>query len=367
MSWPNVTDSGGVVWTTSGRAAIFLALRALGVKPGDRVLVPTYHCPTMIAPAVHLGAMPVFFSITATGGPDLAYLRTLDTSGVKALLVAHYFGLAQPVRQLRRFCDERGIALIEDCAHAFFGESEDLPIGATGDVAIASLSKFFPVTEGGCLVARRSLDAVRPAHRSWRDSVRLGWDAVELGARYRRLAWLDSPVRALAAAKDLLRGRNTGGLQLASDPTDDSLAGLTQIDEAQAQRSPARITRWLVEAADVERIVTNRRRNFALFDSLLSDCARAWPLANDLPTTAVPYVFPLRVKNPEPVYRRIRARGVPVFRWDIAWPQTPEIPGDVGLTWAREIFQLACHQDMEEADVRLVAHELRAILDVECE
>jgi aspartate/methionine/tyrosine aminotransferase len=55
---PSVLDQRNVLFTTSGRAAIALALRALGVAPGDRVLVPTYHCPTMIAPVVSTGADP---------------------------------------------------------------------------------------------------------------------------------------------------------------------------------------------------------------------------------------------------------------------------------------------------------------------
>src|SRR5262252_9349500 len=54
-----------VIFASSGRAAIFLGLEALGVGPGDRVLVPTYHCPTMIAPIVRLGAKPLFYPINA--------------------------------------------------------------------------------------------------------------------------------------------------------------------------------------------------------------------------------------------------------------------------------------------------------------
>ena len=117
-------------YTTSGRAAIALALRVLGIRPGNKVLVPTYHCPTMIAPVVRAGAQPMFYPITATGGIDLEWLQRADLVGARAMLAAHYFGIPQPMSEVRAFCDSYRIALIEDCAHAFFGLSDGAAVGA---------------------------------------------------------------------------------------------------------------------------------------------------------------------------------------------------------------------------------------------
>ena len=110
------------------------------------------------------------------------------------MLAAHYFGLPQPMAAMRAFCDERGISLIEDCAHAFFGVSDDRPVGSWGDVAIASLTKFFPVPEGGLLAsATRPLDSLFLTPRSFRDELKAAADAIEIGARHDRfpgLNWL---------------------------------------------------------------------------------------------------------------------------------------------------------------------------------
>src|SRR5690349_21294936 len=133
--------------------AIALALRALQIRPGDKVLVPTYHCPTMIAPVVQCGAQPMFYPVTASGDVDLKWLQRTTLAGARALLATHYFGIPQPMSGLRAFCDAQRIALIEDCAHAFFGVSEGVPLGSLGDMAIASLPKFFPVSEGGLIVS----------------------------------------------------------------------------------------------------------------------------------------------------------------------------------------------------------------------
>ena len=147
---PCILDHPVTVYTSSGRAAIALALRELRIGRGDRVLVPTYHCPTMIAPVAASGATPLFFPIDAGGTPRIESLATNDDlSGVRAMIAAHYFGLPQPMARIRRFCDERNIALIEDCAHAMFGQADGRPVGSWGDYAIASLTKFLPTTEGG--------------------------------------------------------------------------------------------------------------------------------------------------------------------------------------------------------------------------
>ena len=98
---PCLIDLPGLHYTTSGRAAILLALEVLGVGPGDQVLLPSYHCPTMVAPPVSLGALPRFYPIDANGTPHLAWLAAQDTTRVRVLLAAHYFGLPQPMGAMR--------------------------------------------------------------------------------------------------------------------------------------------------------------------------------------------------------------------------------------------------------------------------
>jgi len=357
---PSVLDQRHVLFTTSGRAAIALALRALEVRPGDRVLVPSFHCPTMIAPVVNAGAEPVYFPITATGGADVGYLERMEPTRVRAVLAAHYFGLPQPMSRLRRFCDERGIALIEDCAHAFFGSSEGRTVGGWGDFAIASLTKFFPVSEGGCLVsASRPLEGfmldARPLIHELKSLAR----AVEAGTMHRRFSGLNTAFRAVFGLASVLRGhRRAETAEPADDDEPDAMPAYRFNDSIVGARI-TRAARWIVRRVDLGRIVALRRRNYALLASLLADGPGAAPHLCELPEEAVPYVFPLRVQNPEPRYRALRAARVPLFRWDQLWPGTPVIPGDHGLDWAHEIFQLGCHQDMAEADVRVLAGIVR--------
>jgi dTDP-4-amino-4,6-dideoxygalactose transaminase len=358
---PSVLDQPHVLFTTSGRAAIGLALRALAVAPGDKVLVPSFHCPTMVAPVVSAGAEPLFFPVTGTGGADIDHLERVDLRRVRGILAAHYFGFPQPMARLRRFCDERGIALIEDCAHAFFGTSEGRPVGGWGDFAIASLTKFFPVSEGGCLVsATRSLAGFVLGSRPFLHELKSLANAVEVGTLHRRFFGMNALLRAVFGLEGVLRGRQLSERPAVED--DFETAPAFEFDDS---LSGARITcaaRWTVGQVHHARIVDLRRRNYALLSTLLAEVPGAAPHLRALPDAAVPYVFPLRVRDAaEPRYRSLRAARVPLFRWDQLWPRTPVIPGDHGRDWANGIFQLGCHQDMTAAEVRAVAAIVRRI------
>ena len=355
---PGVLDVRHRRYTASGRAAIALALRVLGVVPGDRVLVPTYHCPTMIAPVVRGGALPVFYPITESGSVDLQWLERAALAGTRAMIAVHYFGFPQPMSRLRAFCSANRIALIEDCAHAFFGISDGAVVGTWGDLAIASLPKFFPVPEGGVLLsATRDLKEFDLAPCSWRDEVKSLADAIEVGASHARFPGVNALLSGVFGLKTRLRSRyhpvhapasqGGDGTSLAIDPRFDSLR-------------PVVVARWIVNGAHHSRIVEHRRRNYAILASRLSRIDGARPLRPDLPDDVAPYVFPLYVDTPSASYQRLRSAGIPIFRWDEVWPGTPALAGDHGLDWADRVFQIGCHQDLSVHDIEAMASTIRA-------
>ena len=335
-------------FTTSGRASILLALEALGVGPGQGVLLPTYHCPTMVAPVAHLGATPVFYPIDAHGAPRLDWLSQQDLHGVRVLLAPHYFGLPQPMRHLRQWCDDRGLALIEDCAHALFGQAGERPVGAWGDVAIGSLTKFLPMPEGGCLVMNRQallprLSAVRTITQ-----MKAAVDVLEVGASQGKLRGLNTLV---SGGLNALRSFRGGSKPSAVEPEAlhsgaDAAGAELLIDADLAHRGLARPCQWLAEVLPRGRVVEQRRRNYERLLHGLSGHTGLRPLVPELPPGCVPYVFPLWVDTPDPGYAELRQLGMPVFRWDRLWPGMPAIPNDHGRLWSHHVIQLACHQDL---------------------
>jgi hypothetical protein len=364
---PCILDNPEVRFTTSGRAAIGLALRALGVGLGDRVLVPTYHCPTMIAPVVAAGAEPIFFPIEASGAPLLKALEAIDTSGVRAMVAAHYFGLPQSMAALRSFCDGRGVALIEDCAHSLFGTADGRPVGQWGDYAIASLTKFLPVVDGGCLVSRGGLEQVpRLRSQPLANQAKSLANALELGARHHRLRGLDFALtRAFALAQSLRSRRAPNGNADLRDDAENGSAHdwLGDFNPQTTLGCTSTIwTRWCARHVHRERIVALRRRNYAHLARLTTGIAGMRPMQPALPDDAAPYVFPLWVERPEATYQAVRAAGIPVFRWDETWPTRPTMPNDSGRIWATHVFQLGCHQDLRPEDLVLMADALVRIV-----
>ncbi len=322
---PEVISLPHCLFTTSGRAAIGLALAELGVGQGDSVLVPSYHCPTMVSPIVAAGAIPVFFPIDEQGLPVVSALERMDLQRVKAMLAAHYFGVPRALSQTRQFCDRHGIALIEDCAHSFFGEAEGRQIGAWGDLAIASLTKFFPVPEGGCLIsARRALTKSHLGEQGWIASLRQTMNTIEVGAGHGRFAPLGRLLIASFAARDLLRGRRSVSAASLLEVTEpDPESATPWFDEELARQRPAAVARFIVQHANRQRIVERRRRNFQLLAESLAGAPGLSVLTTALPESAVPYVFPVWVEEPERSYHALRRAGVPIFRWDILWPGVP--------------------------------------------
>jgi dTDP-4-amino-4,6-dideoxygalactose transaminase len=346
--------------TVSGRAAIGLALQALGVRPGERVLVPTYHCPTMITPIVAAGAVPVFYPISSSGGPNLAWLGERGTVGARAMLVAHYFGVPQAMAGIRQFCDANGLALVEDCAHAFFGASDGRAVGRWGDVAIASLTKFFPVPEGGLIVSNEvPLQHLQLSPRPWFDGLRAIADAIQVGAEHGRLKGFNTVLQALFGAKALLRRKAS------KEQPSQAVAAADAADELLRPAEPAGAALWITRHVHPGRIAACRRRNYARLARRLSGLRGAYPLVPELPAGAVPYVFPLFVHRAEDVYQPLRRSGIPIFRWDQRWPDTPTLQGDQGLAWSSHVFQLGCHQDLTEDDIERIASTVRLIVEHE--
>jgi dTDP-4-amino-4,6-dideoxygalactose transaminase len=315
----------------------------------------------MVTPIFAAGAIPVFYPIGSTGSPSRAWLEQRGKPHARAMLVTHYFGIPQAMAGIREFCDQNRVALIEDCAHAFFGVSEGRALGQWGDVAIASLTKFFPVPEGGLIVSNDvPVEQLQLSPRPWMDELRAIADAIQLGAEHGQLRGFNTVLQALFGAKALLGSKAPMGRQ-----PQEALARTDMADELMKATEPAAAALWISRHVHRGRIAACRRRNYARLARRLSELRGAYPLVRELPPGAVPYVFPLYVYRAEDVYQPLRRTGIPIFRWDQLWPDTPTLEGDQGLAWSRHVFQLGCHQDLTEDDIDRIASTVRQIVDGE--
>ena len=137
---------------TSG---LHLALAALGIGPGDEVIVPDVTWIASAAPISYVGAVAVFADIDErTWCLSSQSVRECITEKTKAILAVDLYGGIADYEALRLLADEHGLKIIEDAAEAFGSEYEGCKAGTLGDVAAFSFhgSKTMSTGEGGMLV-----------------------------------------------------------------------------------------------------------------------------------------------------------------------------------------------------------------------
>ena len=188
---PCVLDQGLRLDVSAGRIAIARALEMMDLAPGDKILVPAYHCASMIDPLAWVDAEPVFYRLKDDLSADLSDIESKLDPKVRALVIAHYFGFPQDLASSRALCDRHGLFLLEDCAHSLFGSQCGLALGTVGDYAITSLTKFLPVREGGTLVARdERLRAVKLRSQGLTASLVEAFSTLQDSIEHRRLGLL---------------------------------------------------------------------------------------------------------------------------------------------------------------------------------
>jgi perosamine synthetase len=138
----------------NGTATMHTALAALGVKPGDEVIVPPLTMSSTALAVLHNGSVPVFADVDPeTFNIDAASVRARVTDSTRAVISVALYGLAPDYDALLAVCRERGLYLIEDNAECLLGEYRGAAVGRQGHFASFSFqaSKHITCGEGGML------------------------------------------------------------------------------------------------------------------------------------------------------------------------------------------------------------------------
>jgi len=363
----SIEDAGRVVWLTSGRVAIALGLEYHGISGGDEVLLPAYNCSTMVDAIEAVGAVPVFYRCDVDLSPDMADVEGKISERTKAMLAVHFFGFPQQIERFVELSRSHGLVLIEDCAHAYFGEYAGRPLGAFGDFSIASAMKFFPVSDGGCLVFP---DGSVP-ERQLR-SGGLGFEIksivnnVERAVRYGRFSLLKWPLSLLIACKDRAWSaikKRSADVDHAKNDGHESLGpnssyGGFGFDHHWVNVRISWFSRLLIRYLPRARNVEKRRSHYLKLLASLSGFANAKPLFNKLSDGVVPYVFPLVVTPVDEVFRELKTAGVPILRWE----DIDQSVCDVSSRYSRELLQFPCHQDVSDEELTWMIERIRSAL-----
>ncbi len=172
---------------SNGTVALHLALLALGIGPGDEVLVPDL---TFASPAnmvILTGAKPVFVDVTREYWCiDPSEVKSKITPRTKAIIVVHLYGHPASMDEILEIAREDNVYVIEDCAEAHGAQYKGRKVGTFGDIATFSFyaNKIITTGEGGMIVTND--DEVADRVRLMRDhGMRPRYWHVVLGFNYR--------------------------------------------------------------------------------------------------------------------------------------------------------------------------------------
>lgn len=133
----------------SGTAALSVGLQALGVSPGDEVIVPAFTYFASASSVTGIGAKPVFVDVEPQRfGLDPAKLEAAITPRTKAVMPVHLYGLAVAMDPILAAAARHGVAVLEDAAQAIGAVDAGAPVGAKSAGAVLS---FFPTKNLGAL------------------------------------------------------------------------------------------------------------------------------------------------------------------------------------------------------------------------
>lgn len=310
--------------TSSGSTALEALLEAVGVGPGDEVIVPPFTFVATSNAVLQRGARPVFVDIepdTFNLDPHRVEETLRGRSHVKAVLVVHLYGLPARMDAIGEIASRHGVLVLEDAAQSHGAALGGKPVGSFGDGAIFSFypTKNITTGEGGMIVTSDP----RIASRS-RLLVHVGVD----GAAYRYE----------------IIGHNYRMTNIAAALGCSQLRRLDAVNAAR-RRNAARLTAGL---RDLPGIVppTEPEGMFHVYNQYTIRCAQRDALAVHLAEhgigTKVYYPHPL---PQTPAYRGVEIAGGP-------WPEAERA--------CQEVLSLPVHPGLRDEDVDAVVDAVRS-------
>ncbi|TJW11348.1 DegT/DnrJ/EryC1/StrS family aminotransferase [Parvibacter caecicola] len=184
-------DCGNAVALATGTSALHLAMKLVGVKPGDEVLCTDMTFSATVNPVAYEGGIPVFVdSEYETWNMDpVALEKAFELHpSAKVVVLAHLYGTPAKLDEIRAICDAHGAYIVEDAAESFGASYKGVQTGRFGDTGVISFNgnKIITGSAGGMLLTQSEADAKRARKWSTQSRENAPWyQHEELGYNYR--------------------------------------------------------------------------------------------------------------------------------------------------------------------------------------
>lgn len=296
-----------------GKSAYWQVIKKMNLKSeADEVIIPAYICRDAIAPFEAKGITLRYYDISKSLTVNMVRLMDLITYRTRLVVVVHYFGFVQDMQRIILFCLKHHLKVMEDCALAYGSRRDGQWAGNFADFALFSLMKYFPIPDGGLLLAKEG--DVSPttslcSSHNWRV--------------YRFLAnslWNGLEARLGFSVKGLFKFLKEHFFSEKNEqPVNKDL-----IDMWEKGASVATL-RILNNLESWKTILEKRRKNYLMLIDSIKDCKWLNPVFEGLPEGICPMHFPVLTKDREYVRKRLESHGVPSY----PWPYEKDLPHKV--------------------------------------
>lgn len=208
------------ICVVNGTAALEIALKAVGVGPGDEVITSPYTFIATVNAVITVGATPMFVDIDPeTAAIDIDQIEGAITAKTRAILPVHIAGQPANMDGILAIAQKHHVRVVEDACQAWGAEWRGQRVGALGDLGTFSFqaSKNITAGEGGIIVTNDDYlaDLCWSLHNVGRHKGGLWYEHVRQGGNYRMTEWQGAILLAqLDRADDLARRRHENALYL---------------------------------------------------------------------------------------------------------------------------------------------------------
>jgi len=321
----------GTTFFSRGRHAVWQGVQALGLVPGDELLVPAYHEGPEVEAFSRAGLRCRFYEVGDRLEPDETELEALLDPSVRALYLIHYLGFPREVAHWRSWCDRKGLLLLEDASQAWLAAADGRPVGFFGDLSLFCPYKSLGLPDGAALRVR----APSPAPESQRE---LGLAFVMGG----HVSWLAQRSGVAAAVSATLRA-----------PVESLLQNTFALGDPGSPPSAASLFLLRRLVADPDH-AQRRRANYRLLLDDLRD--RVPPPFETLPRGASPFAFPIETDAKADLLERLGREGIEgVDLWPTPHPVLPAESFPEAARRRAGTVVVPIHQGLRPSDIARIA------------
>ena len=304
-----------------GRSSLYAVVQSLELQPEDEVIIPAFTCQAVVNAYRFHGVIPCYADIELqTYGLDIDSVRKIYTPKCKAIMLQYTFGLiSRDIEELIQFARDKGLYIIEDCAHSLGASYKGQKLGTLGDVAVFSSerSKIINTIHGG-MVTTNNQNLIERMQQIYEHAPlpseekieRLLNTVIQNYALYHQHGQTSGSPNQVFAAKDIL-----------PQMFEDELRGEFCAHYQEKMCAP------------VAALSLNQFRKRDIFHFKRLEAAKKWDVWCD----AQGYAKPLVIKDSIPTFLRYPVLVTPEKKKDLSW-----VEKELNIT-AGVWFTSACH------------------------